>query len=750
MSLSLFFKLRAAPRSAALVMMFLPLPLAAQLPERTVTVVVRDSLTRVPLSGVRVTAGRHSAVSDAEGRFSLRVQAANDTTTLMLRRVGYSPRSIPMSGLGAELLLAPTPQLLTELTASEAPAAPAIGRGSALGVAQVEREAIAVRGETVLADALASHAEGVSAQHPGAWGAKAFVRGLGGERVTVLLDGDRINRGCNIGMDQGLATVDPSTVERVEVISGPGSVLYGSGNVGGVINVVTRPIPEDRGQGGELRVGASSAVPGGTVGGTFSLRRDRLALSLSGDAASYNDYRSAAGTVEGSSFRDATLDGRVEWTPAPAHRVEARVQRYAGRDIGYPATAGATIPKEDRLLTALDYGWQLSRGALDALSVKVYRQGIDHDMVMSMTMTGSSGMPMTSTTEAITTSVTWGGRLQARLRPLATAHVDAGVEATQWNADGTRWVTRSAGTPMENTLEFPAWPDVRLADAGAFAQGEWAITGPLAVSAGGRLDHVTRRADGRASGDEWVSSGNVGVRVFPFEGFETRVSLGYGYRVPDPTELYGLVVRPDGFIYSGNADLVTETSRNLEASARFTRGAFDLGATVYRNDLYDLISTVLVADSTLLGFMVRQYQNVTRARVEGVTARVGAELGSGLAVRGTMGWARGDNLDTGAALPLIPPLEGTAAVRYSASGLLQWAEVESRMAATQDRAATAQGEVVTPGFATVNARVNFTLWNTGVLLGADNLLDKAYRNHLDPVRLLMPGRNFYLRLRRTI
>jgi hemoglobin/transferrin/lactoferrin receptor protein len=716
-------------------------PLEGQVAGRTVSATIRDSISGAPISGVEIVAGGRRVATDSGGQF--RVRVTSDTVTVLIRRIGYAPRSFAVRDLPEVVYLKLEPVLLTGLTVTVA-VPPDIGAASSLGVTTVEHRDLAPRAETSLASALGG-VEGLSSQQPGAWGGKAFLRGLGGERVTVLVDGDRVNRACNFGMDGSLATVSPATVERVEVLSGPGSVLYGSGNMGGVINVVTRTSDDARRMGGELRAGASSAVPGGTVGGAYYVQGSRLRLDLSADGASYSDYRSGAGSVGGSSYRDATVDGRLAWTVSSEHRLQARVQRYLGRDIGYPAMAGTEIPAEDRLLTALDYGWQVGHGLVDAVGAKVYRQGLDHDMQMTMTM--GSPMPMTVKSEAQTSSVTWGGRTEVRLNPSSRSRIDAGVEATQWNADGTRWVTRGAGSPMSSTLTAHVWPDVRLLDAGGFAQGEVQVTSVVALSAGGRLDRVVNRADGYATRTEWVPSGNVGLRVVPAGGVMLRGSLGYGYRVADPTELFGLAPRPDGYLYLGNPDLQTETSRNIELGGSLSRGRLELGATVYRNRLWDLITPVLLTDSTIAGYAVRQYTNLARARVEGVTGRVGVALPARFSLSGVISYARGTNLDTDDPLPTMPPLEGTVAVRYSPAAFVQWGEVELHGAAEQGRAATATGEIRTPGFVVLNARVMLALLGTDLALGVDNIFDKEYRQHLDPVTLYRPGRNFYVRAR---
>jgi outer membrane receptor protein involved in Fe transport len=716
---------------------------ASTIPARTPAARVLDSKSGEPISDAVVVSGSIAVVTDSEGRFVL--PAVHDTSLVAVQRIGYRPAVFRAAGLPAEIRLHRAPVVLTSLhvTASAAPVN-RLGQLSLLSLASAPRNIFAERAAPATAEGLETM-EGASTSRPGSWGAKAYLRGLGGERVVVLLDGNRIHRACNVGMDAGLATVNPDNVERVELLSGPGSTLYGSGNLGGVINVVTRGSRGEEPLQGEIRMAASSGVPGGRLGGTIWGRRDRFAFTGAVDGTSYGDQRSPRGVVSSSSFRDATVDVTGSYGVDRPHRLDGRVQRYAGRDIGFPGSGEARIPEEDRLLLALDYGGQVSRGVLDGVNAKAFRQSVDHHMTMAMTMPPAmpGGTPTRSETDARSRTDIWGGRVQARLRPSSTLHLDAGLEATRWDAEGSRWVERTMMGAMVRT-EYRSWPGVRITDAGGFAQGAWSITPRLEGGAGFRLDGVLRRADGFARTSEWVPSGNLGLRASTADGKFARAGLGFGYRVPDPTELYGLLPRPDGYVYTGNPDLATEKSRNVELSAGWDRRSARASVTLYRNRIADFISTAATGDS-LAGLPVRQYRNVADARVDGVSAALSAEAWHWLGLRGTVGYSRGENRGNGVPLPLIPPWEGSVAARVSLPGW-PWIEPEVLAAARQTRAATAQGEVRTPGFLVLHVRAGRSFHRTGVVLGVENLLDRAYRRHLDPTRVLRPGRNVFLKV----
>lgn len=777
-----------------------PTPHAPAATPRAIALVVRNAASGEPLDAaelVHTAPGRPLAVigrADATGRIEflvdrLTVRGEAIAGTLLVRRIGYAPQNFTAAeflrhvathqAATHEVLLLPRPALLSSI-AVEAAAPNQLATGTALAVTTADRATITEQATTSLAEAL-DGVEGVTTSRVGAWGSKINLRGLGGERLAYMVDGARVNRACTFGMDQGLATVDPANVERVELLAGPGSTLYGSGNVGGAVNVVTRnpalSLP-DGAVSGEVRMGASSAVPGGTAGLGLWTRRGSFDLALQMDGQRYGDYRTPDGTVAGSSYRAATADLKAGLTISPAQRLAFQYSEYAARDIGWPSMAGASIPEEGRRKVALDWGWQRGDGVVDALNARAYVQRLDHHMVVDMVMpmsggmgeqpgggmTGASdGMTMQSTTDARSYSTTAGARAQVRLRPDHHTHLDAGVEAVEWSAEGTRWVTTSRTGGASNTIAYHTWPEVRILDLGVFAQGERELTDRLTVSGGARADRITKRASGWQPAEQMVGTGNLGGRLDLGGGVGLRVSAGLGYRVPDPTELFGIAARPDGYVYRGNPELTTETGRTVEAGLTWDGALHALlvheasfGITAFRNDLRDMIAPALATGDSIAGKPVREYVNVAEARLTGVTATLRADVSPALRLSGSATMVRGEDLRRQAPLTAVPPLTGALTLRFAPdaeSGVVPWMasrrgwfEVEGRAAARQSRAATDMGEVMTPGWEVLTIRAGATLGGVALAASVDNLLDRGYREHLDPVSLQRPGRNVSVRI----
>lgn len=705
---------------------------------RTLQGRVVDGRTASPLAGVVVRARDRAVRTDADGRFAL--AGVPDTAVVHFDRVGYRAERLPATSVGATVPLEPEPVLLDAVVVT-APQRNDLAVGTNLTVTSVDAETMHAGAHTSVADALDA-VEGVSTARVGSWGSRLYLRGLGDDRITVLVDGIKVNQACAFGMDQGVATIDPSTVERIEILTGPGSALFGSGNIGGVVNVVTKKQPTDRALTGELRLGATSGMPGGSVGATVGARRGDFDAILALDASNYGDYRTPRGTVEGSSLTQATGDLALGWSPSATHRLTLRAQVYEGRDIGWPSMAGASIPRESRRNVSLDWGAQLGAGILDAVSARAYVQRLDHDMRVEMAMAGA--MPMTMRTEQRSHSTTSGARVQLRLLPAADVHLDVGSEVTNWAGENSRWTEQSGAMGSEH-FEFRTWPGVDILDAGVFAQGELPVSERLVATLGGRVDHVVRQADGAPTTRDWIGSGNAGLRLELPHGFGARIGVGYGYRIPNPTELYGLALKPDGFVYRGNAELDTETSRNLEASLTLDRARVSASATVFRSDLSGLVTPVLAEDEDIVGKPVRSYANLADARMTGASGSVLWRPLDLLSLSGTISHTRGEDLATGRPLAAIPPLQGSLGARVQ-DDAGRWIALETTVAARQERVAEHAGELPTAGYGVVDLSGGLRVRGFDATLGVDNLLDRAYRAHLDPARLLRPGRSFYIRL----
>jgi outer membrane receptor protein involved in Fe transport len=720
-----------------------PFPAASQTVSE-VTGRVTDAGTGRPVEAANVHAAGAQSITDDQGRFRLIGVPAG--AEIHVERLGYRPVVTTVAGSTLDVALEPAPVSL-EAMVVEALGGAMLAHNSSLAITEIDESTITATAGTTLAEALDSH-EGVSMSRVGSWGSRPVLRGLSGERLAVLIDGNRVSRACTFGMDMGLATIDPATVERVEILTGPGSTAYGSGNIGGVINVVTRSVDADRPFSGEVRASGSTAVPGGGIGGSMNVAGRAYAVRASVDASSFGDYRTPSAEIASSGYRQLTGDVKLEVEPSAAHRFSLGTQYYGARDIGWPMQGGAEIPEESRASVSAEYAWQHGGTVLDGLSARAYFQKLDHHMVMSMTMPGMGGATMTSVTDGKSYSETSGGRLQLRLSPARAFDLDVGSEVTNVHAEGTRWTDRTMGMMAPTRETFHTWPGVNVLDIGAFAQGDVQVSSALTATGGIRLDHVDRSADQGDAKQEWVPTGNVGLRASLTRWLSARGTVGFGFRTPDPMELYGLALKPDGFVYRGRADLDTERSLGTEVTLTAAHGVFVASVTGFDNRVTDIVVPANVSDS-VSGRPVRAYQNLAEARIRGLSATVQSELPAAFQVEARATWTHGEDPKSDAPLPSIPPLEGGLALRRDFGGAVRWAEAEWQGAYRQRRVAASIGEVQTPGWGAVNLRAGAVLAGSDLTIGVENVFDHLYRGHLDPYTLFRPGRNFFVRVSRA-
>lgn len=142
----------------------------------------------------------------------------------------------------------------------------------------VGREELDRRMSSTLPDALAGES-GLLIQKTNSAGGSPFLRGLTGKEVLILVDGLRLNNALyRFGPAQYLNTIDPFAVERVEVVRGPGSVLYGSDALGGVINIITRKSDFEDAEGSYLEATGryGSADRARILNASFNLQGERL------------------------------------------------------------------------------------------------------------------------------------------------------------------------------------------------------------------------------------------------------------------------------------------------------------------------------------------------------------------------------------------------------------------------------------------------------------------------------------------
>ena len=438
---------------------------------------------------------------------------------------------------------------LAEETASDLPAAVSI----------VDAEELAARQTTEIFSVLGT-LPGLSTTQLGSPGkaASVFTRGANSNHTLVLWNGIPLNDPYFGGFDW--SNLPAEGVERLEVVRGPFSALWGSDAVGGVVNVLTR-----RGPGASVTVeGGSDRYRRAALSG--ALVRESVTLVAAGH------LRRGDGQVDNDFFDSDEGTLRGTWSVTP------------GRDIGFLARAnhalvgipfdffGALAPERRQdsrdLEAALPVAWSWSELRLD-----------------SLVSYGQTDLELRDPNDPFAQSDTEAERRRAR------AVLEWRPRTDFWLAGGGDWQRQEAtssdafGTALDGQSQRTA---------AAFAQAGWS-RGPV------RLDAGLRQDDNDAYGS--ATTAKLGAVWQALEGLRLRSSYGQGFHAPTLADLY----------YPGfsNPDLQPERSASVEFGLDGRRGGWSWGLAGFSTDFDDLIQ---------FDFTTFQPFNTGSARSRGIEA----------------------------------------------------------------------------------------------------------------------------------
>lgn len=236
-----------------------------------VTGTVRDTATGAPLPGavVRIMELHREGRTHEDGSFVIGAVPPG-TYRLVVQRIGYRAADLPLVVADRPVTVAialreqPMQVAATVITGqiSERGSSDAITSTSVLSEARLDRRLDGTLGSTIVGT------PGVAMAQMGPATGRPVIRGMGGDRVVILEDGQRPGDLSSTSMDHAVA-IDPLTAQRIEVVRGPMSLLYGSSALGGVVNLIRHEVPTTAAEHahGTLSAQASSANGGTTLGG---------------------------------------------------------------------------------------------------------------------------------------------------------------------------------------------------------------------------------------------------------------------------------------------------------------------------------------------------------------------------------------------------------------------------------------------------------------------------------------------------
>jgi iron complex outermembrane receptor protein len=584
---------------------------------------------------------------------------------------------------------------------------------------------------------------GVAMRSMGSAPARPVIRGLDGDRILILENGERMGDISETSADHAIS-LDPLVASRIEVVRGPASLLYGSSALGGVINLMTTDIPDDWDPG----FGGVASIQGATVNNmaagfaraTYGSEKwagsARIAYRKAGDiktpegrvpGTSMDNFGGAfgwginRGNLSGGaslSVSDMTFE-IPEGIDNPDESVQIRAQRQALQGRFTRNYSGFFDKAQLRFNTSRYFQQEVEIG-IDADGNAEEDVEIEYDqMSVSSTLT---------------------------LQHKAVGLLDRGALGLSLNGHLLDVIGEDVYTPGEQRLTM-----------GVFTFQEIPLSNTTRFQFGVRVDfQQTAARSNEAFSDIDMSrsavnySGSVGLNYRPLPGLEIGGQFARSHRNPTVEELFSDGAHLGVGIYEiGDPGLKDEIGHGGDLFVRYDNDRFSFEATGFINDFRNFIifqPTGQVDEAS--GYPVFQYQG-GEARLMGSEFQFGYQLTKSVQFTAGMDYVNGRRFtnDNGADyLPFIPPFRLSGELEYNFRSA--WIGTKVQSVAKQGR--VAPEEESTDGYTLLGFVAGYRLDLHGrhvIILRADNVLDTKYRDHLSRIEdrnLLMPGRNLTL------
>ncbi|MFN0122062.1 MAG: TonB-dependent receptor domain-containing protein [Blastocatellia bacterium] len=589
-------------------------------------------------------------------------------------------------------------------------------------VVSLDNTELAARAQPSLGEVL-DHQPGIAKRSFGPGSSRPIIRGFDGDRVLVLQDGLNLGAIGSQSGDHG-EPVDAMSLDRIEVVKGPASLLYGSNAIGGVVNAVTghnlvgaRPHKGTRGYltgsgGSNNNLGAGSA---GLEAGT-----ENFLFWANASGQRTGDYHTPfVGRIENSAARNAGGSGGLGWYGQKGWLSAGYA--YDNRRYGIPF-AGLIAGEEDALIDLdmrrhgvnVNFGYNNLPSVVENIQLSLSYSDYRH---RELEIDGAVENVGTIFDNDV---FSYRGVFEQKTAGLWTGRFGFQGSRRQYTATGAEAL--APPVTQNNTAVFT------LQEFGGRR---------AALQLGGRLEH-NGYAPGRGRARDFTGfSGSAGVRLSLWEGGAVVANYNHSYRAPALEELYNNGPHPGNLTFEiGDEKLGRERGDGLELSLRHSTARARAEFNFFHYKLRDFIflaPTGAIED----GLPEAEYEQAD-ATYRGMELNLEANIAPALWLRGGVDYVRA-GLDTdNRPLPRIPPLRGRLGFDWRPGGF----SLRPELIMTRDQDRVFTNETRTPGYAVVNLDTSYTWTREHIahIIGASffNLGDRAYYNHSSLIKNLAP------------
>jgi len=626
-------------------------------------------------------------------------------------------------------------------------------------------------------DKINARLEGISLIRRGAYAMEPQMDGFSGGQINVTIDGMKMFGACTDRMDPVTSYVEPDNLESFRITHGSNGGQSGSA-VGGSFDMVLREphIGSSNGFTVEGGLGYESVSNGLNANGALEVNREKWAFRTSGTYRKHQSYKGGDGfKVPYSYFEKVNLHSVAKYELRKNHTLRFDFLMDDARDVGYPA-----LPMDVGLAKARIYALEFERQDLYRtfyqLKAKLYYNSVYHVMDDSnrdstfrlKDETGAPGDTVYMRMDMPGWTDTYGFFLEgkASLGENSQLYIKVDDYFNYSKASMTMFMNQP-DYPGEPPMYTETWPDVYRNVAGVYLRSTTRFNKTISLILDGRLDLSQTRVTSETGHKQFAIFGydidrgyfevpksfNASVNIRTSRVIRVDGGAGYAERLPSTSEQFGFFLYNalDGYDYLGNPDISPERSVHFWGNLHFT---WPLLKISIRNR-YSHVNQYIIGEidpeipqMNLYASGVKKYDNIPGAELYATSLQFQWNPVNFLTLYSMTGYTFGKTME-GDPLPLIPPLKNTTICKIQ-KGIASL-QLEGEFASAQTRIDPGFGESSTPGFAIYHLRTSFR-WQvreTVIITGAgiENILDKAYSEHLDWGNYLRPGRSFFVNLR---
>ncbi len=742
------------------------------------TVFGPDSLP-VTDAHVLIKKGLPADVSDNLGHFQLSPLPAG-VYSLEITHVSYQKKTVKNIRLRADAItqldtiylqahIYPQAEVMVTASRHEQPA-----HLIAQTVNLVDPLEIFTRNSATTAEALREE-KGVFIQKTNHGGGSAIIRGLSSNHILILVDGIRLNNATyRLGNHQYLTTVDANALKAIEIIHGPGSMLYGSDALGGVINLIGRRAVFTK-NGKRVRYRSfgrfSAADQSLTTHADWQISNSSLAWNGGASYHRFGDLRNGASLAN---LLLSRPDGNTRQSPSA----------YRGYDFNNVFSFKLNPGQKFKLL------WQRSR-QFDVPRYDKYLYNDYHtwlyepqlrDLFYIRSQTDFNGSPFQSLQITLSLNRQQEGRIKQRklsdpktsenddIRTLGLqAHTIARIRSHIFTAGFEVYHDDVHSTARRfdglETLQLPRgrFPDKSTyLSSGVFIQDEFPLNTRTFLTSGLRYAWFqTRFTDptpqiGQVSENFAALTASVALLYEAQPGLQLSMVLANGFRAPNLSDLAKLGESKGNTYEVPSPNLHPERINSFELGAHWKKNQIEIRGAAYfslldnlltrENVLYQGQSTIII-DGQI--YKIKSRSNGGAGFITGSEAGFRYSFSRDLFLDGNLAYTYGQNKSRNEPFDGIPPFFGKLELGWQRSN--SELQFYSRFASLQPRLSTDAMDDPripvggTPGWFTLNIRGRYIFSeNIQINMAIENLLDRLYREHGSGINA--PGRNFILGL----